>query len=437
MYLVLILGFATLRQKLAPQNKNNNNNNKKRKINKQKQPKQTAVVAQGAPTLQMPVFGKVAMKDYNRFINRKSISEDGMSFLRAAFGSVDYAQMGAFSGIPDGSAVPAVAYRHLFMGDMTPYLNTWDKENTHFIILVADTPGVAFWYAENVPPFDGTTGGVSASTQFHPVRFTDFSRLFNDDSGLATENITAFRSASRFAELVPAMNDFSWTGNIVCKKIQLNFGDCAAYTNNSKTFSKQVTGLESCNAVNTPTFVSPTNKGAYSCAVNRTNTFKYNPVVEDMDVMNGGNPNAFGVFEKSFRGLGDLETLVITLTGNYINQPGGSGLLQPKFYMRCGNSVQYLVQAQSLLTNSSRISPNDPLAMQAYAAVAANLPVAVDYFHNAGFWDTLWNGIKKALGLASQLPGPFGTIAGLATHIANAGEGIINAGNKAMGRSGY
>jgi len=383
--------------------------------------------------MSMQLMGKPTMRDLNRYLPRRTITHAGQQFLEAAFASVDFPNMGSFSGIPDGSPLNTVAYRHLYLKNSADIFKPWTKEGTQYCILLAPTPGVAFWVAENVDP----TAGITSTTIWHAIVYDDFDDLFQTPSK-ATEQVTKFRYASNWFELVPAMNALSWTGNITVKKFSGSLVPCPAYTNggSSVTYSMQVTGMESCNSTSIPTFVAPMNQGAYVCTLNNTRTFEYSNVLEDYDSINNGNSSAYTNFENSFRGWGNLECALITLTTNYVVGPGQGQLLLPNFFIRAGASVEYVPQGNGIIHKMATPSPPlDEAALDAYHMISRNMPVAVDYFHNAGFWDDLWDGIKKVFKFAgdSNLPvvSDIGKALGTA---AKYGEQFINWGNDLLRR---
>lgn len=374
----------------------------------------------------MDLYGKPKMSQLNRFIPNRMTNE-GLSFLKASFASVDQADFGAFTGIPDGSPRKTVGYRHLLIDSAQVALSKWDKVNTKFCFLVLPTPGVAYWYAENIDLISGITG----TTIFHPVYYDDFDQLFKDPS-LATEQVSEFRYGANWFELVPTMNPLSWSGGINVKKFNVTLGDCPGYTIASKTYTKALYGLESCNSTSMPAYSAPMNLGAYVCTVNKSREFEWSTIMEDYDRINDGNNSAFGVLDEGFRGLGNLEGALITLSTNAVSTPGStSPIPSDAFQVRCGCSIEYIPQGKSIIAKMSTPSPQlDVDCLNAYYAVAQNMPIAVSYYDNAGFWSKVWDFIKTGAKALSNIPGPLGLVATGVSTALQGGEAIYNAFRK-------
>lgn len=376
--------------------------------------------------MNMDLYGKPKMSQLNRFVPSKMTNE-GMSFLKASFASVDQADFGAFTGIPDGSPRKTVGYRHLLIDTAEKALTHWDKPNTQFAFLLLPTPGVAYWYAENIDMVSGITG----TTIFHPIYYDDFDQLFKDPS-LATEQVSEFRYGANWFELVPTMNPYSWSGNVTVKKFNVSLGDCPGYTIGTKTYTKSLYGLESANSTSMPAYAAPMNLGAYVCTVNKTREFEWSTIMEDYDRINDGNSSSFGVLQEGFRGLGNLEAALITLSTNQVSQSGGQvNMPTNTFLVRCGCSIEYIPQGKSIIAKMSTPSPQmDTACLNAYYAVAQNMPIAVSYYDNAGFWSKVWDFIKGGAKALSNVPGPFGLIATGVSTALQGGEAIYNAFRK-------
>jgi hypothetical protein len=80
--------------------------------------------------------------------------------------------------------------------------------------------------------------------------------------------------------------------------------------------------------------------------------------------------------------------------------------------------VEYLPDPYSMVYNMARPSPPpDYNALALYAKVVSTLPMAVPYSQNEGFWQDVWNFMKKVLGVVSSVAptmGPIGQIVGAA-----------------------
>jgi hypothetical protein len=352
------------------------------------------------------IFGN---KKISRTVNVKSLTREGMRFLQGCFAAPDFAGQGNFMGIPDDLTYKVVPYRHILTNDFSSLIEAGTEANYQkdLIIIVPPTPGYAFWYTW-VKPGDP----VQSTTLFTGVPYSDFEQLFGKLDGSSNDynkNINAFRMASNIFELVNLENATSFQGSINAVKFDSSYGDAAVY--GGSNLAKSITGLENCNATNLSTYASNSNMGIYISCQNKEVVFMKGVVPDKMIDINGGDNNSYGVLRGVFTGYGTLETACIRLRNCWIPQITG-GFRFNSFTVRCWSLVEYIPNNDCLIAQFQMDSPPyDKVAMDIYADMTKQLPVAVSSFDNDSFWKRLLNVVGKAASfIGGVLPGPWGLI---------------------------
>lgn len=393
-------------------------------------------ISTSAPTAN-DLFARPSRKSMGSKIGMPQMSAAGNSFLRAVFAAPDFAGQGSFQGIPDDITGIVAPYRHILTGDLWTLLSRFGNPETliscsSIVIIQPPTPGYAFWYAPLSPGQK-----VAYNTIFHGVPYDDFQSLFNNDPGyIVPKNdvnvmINDFRYAGNSFELICTSNSFSWKGSIRAFKLKLQYADSKLYKPDStvQTFeiTKAITGVEGVNANSAAAFITPANLGVFMSATNTESTFMSSTVPDKMWNMNGNNEDCYGVFAGTFTGFGTLETNAIILEN--IKTPGVAPTAEDAtlFQVRTWSLIEYKPQPQTVLYNQGQTSPpHDPLALEVYRAVVADLPIAVTYAENDSFWKRFLNTIGKIGGWLSNLPGPYGLISSGVGTVASAIGGMIN-----------
>lgn len=339
-------------------------------------------------------------------------TQAGLDFLKCAFAEPDFQNM-APSGVPDGNLGRVLLHSHR---SVTPMITTAGQD---FYIVIAPIPGYSHFQ------FNGTPGSASA---FDGVAFNDASQLLDPNPML---NINNFRMVSNIVEVVPTMNDMTWQGSISVYKIKIQVAPTAVdfvqgptLTDFGRGLQQTVYGLQG--VVNNSAYdkyVAPFKHGAYSIALSTDPNFKMKPPI----VLNGppstvvpdshnNNPGyAYGYLKQdgdyAILGTSEMETIVIKISGAATAQ---------SFVLRRWSCVEYSPAITSTLYPYSRQAPpEDAVALSSYMYAARQIPIAVPYYQNSGFWDTFVNILRGATrvvgvvsGALSLLPGPAGVIAG-------------------------
>lgn len=360
-------------------------------------------------------------------IQMGKMTDAGLKFLKSTFAAPDFAGQGTFDGIPDDKTYSVAPYRHILAADLFALLGIMNVPLGQKLVLVQlPTPGVAFWWAV-------VTTGVTPTTIFTPVAYDQFDSLFGQPaiSGPAppvdvNRNVNAFRMAGNSIELICTSNSTQWSGSIRALK-----GNCSLSTS-SNLYSPdgswanfetttQIVGLENANSTGAASFIAPSNLGVFMTAVNKEVIFNSHEIPDSMGSLNGNNPYTFGVLSGIFTGFGDLETNFVILEGT------SSPAYQTQFSVRCWQTVEYVPVNGTIIYNMSSISPRcDPVALELYRAVVADLPVAVTYFENDSFWKRLLSWTGKIGNALAGLPGPYGLIAGGVGGLASTVSNLVN-----------
>jgi len=390
-------------------------------------------ITTSAPTAN-DLFLRPSRKTIGKKVPMMGMSEAGNRFLKSVFAAPDFAGQGDFLGIPDEVTSIVCPYRHILTGDFWELLALHGnpdelKASSRVVIIQPPVPGVAFYFAPLKP-----NEQVLETTIFHPVAFDDFKSLFGsliDETGSdLNRNVNQFRFAGNTIELICTSNAFSWKGSIRAFKLALKYIDTNAYqpdVGSSYNYTKAISGIEGVNATSAAAFITPANQGVYMTATNLETTFLTSSVPDLMFNVNGNNSTCFGILTGLFTGFGSLETNCIVLEN--VKKPDESPNSEncTLFQVRVWSMIEYLPHPQSVLYRTAHKSPEcDPIALETYRAVVADLPVAVTYAENDTFWKRLCNVIGKIGGLVSNIPGPYGLIGGGIGTVASAIGGLLN-----------
>jgi len=313
-------------------------------------------------------------------------------FLKCAFAPVDFNNEKQCP-IPDMSGARVVVKRHkaLYNIQTTPGGDTY--------LAIMPTPGTAY-LSLNVT--SGTFPG--SGTAFTPIEYADSAALF--PSGAASLNFSKFRHISNYVELVPTINATSWSGSVTVWKAAVEIG--SEYSSVAGNVATTLAGFQSAGTVGQSMYVAGNNLGVYATAA-QVGPWTYNEIFAALPSLNADAGTNSASINNRIMGVGNLETIFIRLTGNF------------SYTMKVGCCVEYVVSTNSVLYEYSAINNvYDPAALMAYKMIASDLPVAVNYFENAQFWDRVLQIIRTLSGALSILPGPAGMAAQGVNLISNA-----------------
>jgi hypothetical protein len=304
-------------------------------------------------------------------------------------------EMDSFQGVPDTYDGRTIAKRFTSVSTYTSPASALDT-----YILLAPTPGVAYWTATC------TAGSSSAALNFQATLYSDATTLFPQPADASV--VTAFRYASNVFELVPTTNEMSWQGNI---QVYKGFIEQTSYSSSITTSSTTIlTGFELTNSVK-PNAVFPYNCGVYTVTAPADATMSWSPCLYDTPY---GNVNPLSTNRTisltatglDFIGLGKHESVLIKLPSVSIAN-ANTGII------RTWACVEFQVNSNSILYDYSRISPpHDPLALELARRFIHENPAAVPFYDNDTFWQRVNAWIIKTTGVLRLIPGRVGAAAG-------------------------
>lgn len=333
------------------------------------------------------------------------ITPAGEQFLKAVFAAPDFPTQGTFFGIPDQATSACVPYRHLYQNKLD--VSALDPANNEaFVLVQMPVPGVAFW----VGKFQVSVG-FTATTQLFPVFYDDKVELF-PGVGSNSDNVMAFREAGRALELICTTNSLSWSGSIKAFKLPIKVGDAEVYNDTvTSQIAKQINGLQGINGTSQSSYVGSSNMGVYMVSGRSNSTFTVCNTFDAYASMNGtGSNGRFGILNGEVTGFGDLEANVIILYDQVHNDIANG--IYNTWFVRSWTVTEYYPQPGTVLAKTAREAPlYDPVAMAAYERILKEMPVAVSYFENSKFWDTVKRIAGNVLSGLSRAPGPVGGIA--------------------------
>jgi hypothetical protein len=323
---------------------------------------------------------------------RKGLSDSGVAFLKCAFAPPDF-QSSSVSGVPDTYVGPSLVRKHRYVAAQTL------TAGQDYYFLLAPVPGVSHFMG-NVAA--GTN--VIATTTYTAVNYSGFTTMF--PSLQSTDSIvTKYRYVSNHFELIPTVNQFTWSGSIQCWKIPLTVAIKKGGTGVDDLLS--VSGLEGLVTSMANQYSAPFLSGVYTACYSSNPTFEFQEILNNIvQVPNTVNPLIdFGqlVGTGGFTGLDNgFESMVIKISGITTNQT---------CLIKTWACVEYQINASSSLYEFQSLSPEDPLALELYRKIINGLPIGVPFDQNEGFWDRVLSIIQSISGMASVIPGPYGGLA--------------------------
>lgn len=321
-------------------------------------------------------------------IPRRMLTPGGEAFLKCAFAPPDFAASNP-SGVPDNFRGVSLLKKHRFVGTYTCNVAATD----YYIVMIPSVGGTAYWgttVAANTP--------ILESTPFYAAYYSDTASLF---PSAATEAgvFTKYRYVSNHVELIPTMNQMSWSGSIQSWKAPISMiaKPGGLYT---------VTGLAACNATNANQYTGPTNLGIYTAAYNTGSNFDFQDIKEGIAavpaVLVSGTD--FGQLVGNQGGIDpQFESVIIKISGM-----GAS--VSNSFIIKTWACIEYQVVPGSGIYEYQTLSPCDEYAMELYRAIIMQLPIGVSFVDNENFWRRVLGIIKNVSGTLSFLPGQYGAI---------------------------
>lgn len=332
-------------------------------------------------------------------IRLPKLSKDGMDFLKCAFAPPDF-NADSSMGVPDGFTGKTLVKKHKLVA---PIIFDSDKD---YYIIIAPIPGIAYSVLTKSQGFPTTAGDL-----YSCVSYSDSAQLFGPTNGSAAADVvTAFRTVSLCAELVPTTNAVTWSGSIQCFKIPIiETTNISGVVLGNPGVAYQISGLESVNSTLASQYSAPFNLGVYSFAGNMDPEFTFRPIREGMEVVpsrlvTGTTFSGFDALlaKSPYTGLGQTESILFKVSGLSTNCTA---------LIKTWSCVEYKVNSNSSLYEYTHISPaEDLLALECYRQILAAMPPGVSYYDNAGLWEKILKIIRTVSGAASFIPGPYGAL---------------------------
>jgi len=340
------------------------------------------------------------------------MSVPGEAFLKCAFAPPDF-NTDPGQGIPDSFEGKTLVRKDVTTNSLSI---TGGASNPETFILIAPTPGIAYWSTTV------TTAGAfpTAASVWTPTYVPGFTTLFGATGSAGTNNrasdVSMFRYASQNVGVYPTSNLMQFAGAITVWKIPLRMVQ-SSYpvvipTTVPQTIQQMgwnMNGLEGTSIVSPDNYVGTFIEGCFTQTACNEPEFDFTPIIEGLSVLpilgTSGNPNQqFGQLNGDVLGLGQMDSVVIR-----ISTPTAA---VNSMVIKTWSCIEYRVNPNSALYQSAKDSPPlDVVALAAYREVAKSIPVAVPYHKNSDFWNRVSAILNKVLSGASYIPGPIGDVA--------------------------
>jgi len=342
-----------------------------------------------------------------KMMSTRKLTSDGMSFLKCAFSPPDFA-ITRVLGVPDQYESGSLVMKHKLNSAMLP------PGTDDVYVLLAPVPGVAFYTLLKKPGEP-----VLNTDQWNPVAYSEFGNLFGTggDGQQSSNIITGFRVVSNHIEIVPTVNQMSWTGSITAVKCPVKMVTRPPDSSSGPNNFFAITGLEAANEVNANVYVGPFINGIYSGAFSNDCKFDFNNTVERLvEVPATLSPGDFGQLGITPSGIfpsigyntplpgfdNGFESIILKLQGMSDNN---------RAIFRAWSCVEYQVSPGNAFYPLMTTSCEDKLAIELYKKIIKELPVGVTYMDNPDFWKRVLSIIKGISGTLSFVPGSYGAIA--------------------------
>lgn len=316
-------------------------------------------------------------------------------------------------GIPDTYDGNVIAKHWTSVNNLPTYTTGYD-----LYIVQIPIPGVAYFYGER------TAGGTGLLT-LTPVFYSDSSTLF--PSGNETSVVQAARHASQVIEIVPTVNDMTWSGSIMTWKgrIELQQTPILATGTSSVADGYTTTGFSMFNSMK-PSNVFSFKDGIYVPSFNSDDTYEWTNTISGLQAaainennlvqtLSGEQYIQFAV-GSNFPCITNFETTVIKFPALAASQTA---------LIRTWTCQEYQVNPSSILYDYSHSSPDhDPVAMQLLKSYHRRIPCGVCRAENASFWNTFLSWARNLTKVGSYMPGPIGAISKGAGDLLDFGHGL-------------
>jgi hypothetical protein len=329
-----------------------------------------------------------------RITPRTGLSDQGISFLKCAFAPPDF-QQGSLGGVPDSFRGQSLVRKHRYVSPTT----VASGSDTYF--LLCPIPGVAYLQATVA---SGTQ--ILNTTQFTAVNYTDFSSMFGSASINNADIVTKFRFVSNHFEIIPTVNQMTWSGSIQAWKLPIQLVVRQGGTSTVDIFS--IEGLQGANTSLSNQYSGPFIMGLYTACYNSNPDFDFRQIQESLNsVPTYVEPNDFGQFVSSGTNMGipgfdnGFESLIVKISGVSSTE---------SLILKTWACVEYQVSPSNSIFEFTTMSPCDPVALDLYKQIISELPVGVPFTDNESFWNRVLMIINRISGVGAMIPGTVGAI---------------------------
>jgi len=324
------------------------------------------------------------------------ISPAGMSFLKCAFAPPDFAQSKT-DGVPDKYCGTTLVKKHRAVATVAI------AATTDYYFLLAPVPGSAYYTLSKAAGVAPQFGDVWVRTEYN-----DAATLFGATPALANTIVSRFRYVSQHIEVIPTVNEMTWSGSIQAWKIPVQVTE----KNLAGVLYFTTIGLESTSAVSAARadqFSGPFNGGFFGGAFSAAAEFEFHSTTGGLAqvpavITAGTDFGALGTATNTPGFDNSFETLVVKISG--------VGATAQSLMLKTWACVEYQVYPNSGLYEYMTMSSYDPDALIMYRKIIAELPVGVPYAMNDTFWQRVMGIIRRLSKAVSYVPGPVGMIAG-------------------------
>jgi len=314
------------------------------------------------------------------------MTQDGLAFIKCAYASLDFTASQAH-GVPDQYQGKSLLSENSTNVSITPTAG----KDTYIVLL--PTPGVAYWTC--VVDSDKLPGNKTTWTPMYDKSFNATTGLFGectDQTGTVltdpidrTASVTKFRYISNSIEITSTASMNTTSGSLVSWKGDVAMSLGVKNTASSSSCEYNLNGADFVTSVPRKHYTGAVKDGIYTLAVNNNVDFEWSPILSGVTrIPSIGDTSAtsatFGSWLGDFVGFGSLQSVCIR-----ISIPTGA---VSSLVLDVRSCVEYQPNTNSIVDQYCGTSAShDPVAMQAYHAIALSLPVAVPRGSNDGFWD--------------------------------------------------
>jgi hypothetical protein len=341
------------------------------------------------------------------------VGDEGRAFLKIATATPDFESID-FEGIPDGHSGPTVCIRSFVTTQITanPGMATY--------IICTPQAGVSHWTTEVPTGTDWINGQPLAPTLFPKAHQIFLSIDDTDSSHFGGDNsaqISRGRLASSAVELSCLNNAFNQYGSITSWKVPLETETILINqtTGERKLAVAGINGVKQA-LVASQAYVRPVRDGVYAVSMNRNEEFNFFPI-RDGETSAVAHPAFFNrpaVGPSGVRAMfngplvlwdNNFDTIVVR-----IDVP--EAVTAQSFVFSRWVTFEAQPVFNSLLWDTAHLSPEpDYAALNLYREMCRQLPMAVAYKDNPGFWSTVLGLVEEASSALSFVPGPIGGVA--------------------------